>query len=240
MKNIISLVALVLFVTFTSEVTAQSAKKAAKKEAKAAKKEAKKEEKNSKKGGKKSKDSGQMSKKEEKEWKKRIKKLQPEQYKQVLDENKSLTGQISSLRTELGDVDDRIAEKDEQVSSYQSQVADLRSELSKAQSRAPTQDVSNTNSSRNSDDDTGVVFKVQIGAFTQKDLSKYMDKARNFSEEEEGGVRKYTIGVFRDYWEADTFKKYLREMGVKDAWIVSYRDGQRVPMKEVLEGVSKS
>ena len=29
-----------------------------------------------------------------------------------------------------------------------------------------------------------------------------------------------TIGIFRDYWEADTFKKYMREMGVKDAIIV--------------------
>ena len=37
--------------------------------------------------------------------------------------------------------------------------------------------------------------------------------------------------------EADTFKKYLREMGVKDAWIVSFKDGQRVPIKDVLEGV---
>lgn len=184
--------------------------------------------------------SAQMSKKEAKEWKKRIKKLQPEQYKQLLDENKSLKGQVTSLRTELNNVDDRIAEKDEQILSYQSQVADLRNELTKAQSAQPSQNVSNSRSGGNIDENKGVVFKVQIGAFMQKDLSKYLDNARNFSGEEENGVRKYTIGVFRDYWDADTFKKYLREMGVKDAWIVSYRDGQRVPIKEVLEGVSKS
>jgi len=29
-------------------------------------------------------------------------------------------------------------------------------------------------------------------------------------------------------------------MGVKDAWIVSFKDGKRVPIKDVLEGVSKS
>ena len=51
-------------------------------------------------------------------------------------------------------------------------------------------------------------------------------------------MNKYTIGVFKDYWEADTFKKYVREMGVRDAWIVSYRDGQRVDIKDVLEGKS--
>ena len=183
----------------------------------------------------------QMSKAELKEWKKRIKKLQPEQYKQLLDENKSLKGQVTSLRTELNNVDDRIAEKDEQILSYQSQVSDLRNELSRAQTQLQNQpqNVSTGNTGGNIDEDKGVVFKVQIGAFTRKDLSKYLDNARNFSGEEEGGVRKYTIGVFRDYWDADTFKKYLREMGVKDAWIVSYRDGQRVPIKDVLEGVSK-
>jgi cell division septation protein DedD len=90
-------------------------------------------------------------------------------------------------------------------------------------------------------DQEGVVFKVQIGAFKNKDLSKYLEASENFSgETDENGLKRYSLGVFRDYWEADTFKKYLREMGVKDAWIVSFKDGQRVPIKEVLENVSKS
>jgi hypothetical protein len=29
----------------------------------------------------------------------------------------------------------------------------------------------------------------------------------------------------------------MREMGVRDAWIVPYQDGQRVEIKDVLEGV---
>jgi len=185
--------------------------------------------------------SAQLSKKETKEWKKRLKKLTPESYKKLLDDQKSLQSQVSSLRSELNKVDDRIAEKDDQIVDYQSRVADLRQELSRAQKAsaasknvAPSRDVGGS-----IDENQGVVFKVQIGAFTKKDLSKYLDNAKNFSGEEEGGVRKYTIGVFKDYWEADSFKKYLREMGVKDAWIVSYKDGQRVPIKDVLEGVSK-
>jgi hypothetical protein len=87
-------------------------------------------------------------------------------------------------------------------------------------------------------DETGVVFKVQIGAFRNKDLSKYFDNNENFGgENQDDGVQKITLGLFRDYWEADTFKKYLREMGVNDAWIVPYKDGIRVAMKDVLEGV---
>ena len=176
----------------------------------------------------------QMNKKEAKELKKRIKKLKPEQYKQLLDENKSLKGQVFSFQAELGDIDDRIAEKDQQILTYQSQAGDLRKELSRLQSKQSANNVA----SGSIDESKGVVFKVQLGAFQQKNLEKY-DNSPNFSAEDAGGLQKYTIGVFRDYWEADTFKKYLREMGVKDAWVVSYKDGVRVPIKEVLEGVTK-
>ena len=179
----------------------------------------------------------QMSKKEKKEWKKRLKKLEPEQYKQLLDENKSLKGQVTSLKTELSNVDDRLAEKDQQISTYQQQVGDLRNELARAQSQPKPKPVSTSNQG-GIDESQGVVFKVQLGAFKQKDLKKY-DNSPNFSAEDAGGLQKFTLGVFRDYWEADTFKKHLRSMGVKEAWIVSYKDGQRVPIKEVLEGVSK-
>lgn len=180
----------------------------------------------------------QMSKKERKEWKKRIKKLEPEQYKQLLDENKSLKGQVTSLKTELSNVDDRLSEKDEQIITYQSQVGDLREELARLQKAAPSRSVTTQQTGSGINENEGVVFKVQIGAFKKKDLKKY-DNSDNFSAEEENGLQKYSLGVFRDYWEADTFKKYLREMGVKDAWVVSYKDGQRVPIKDVLEGVTK-
>ena len=83
----------------------------------------------------------------------------------------------------------------------------------------------------------GIVFKVQIGAFEKKDMSKFFDNNPMFSGQDENGLQKITVGFFKDYWEADTLKKYLREMGVKDAWIVPFKDGTRVPIKDVLEGV---
>lgn len=182
--------------------------------------------------------SAQMSKKEKKEWKKRIKALDPDQYKTLIEENKSLKSQVTSLKAELGSVDDKIADKDDQISQYQDQISDLRSQVANAK-KAP-QPVAPAERGGSINEEVGVVFKVQIGAFTNKDLTKYLKASDNFSGDTEDGVQKYSLGVFRDYWEADTFKKYLREMGVKDAWIVSFKDGQRVPIKDVLEGVSKS
>ncbi len=86
------------------------------------------------------------------------------------------------------------------------------------------------------DFERSVVFKVQVGAFKNKDLSKYFDNNPNFGGEAAGkdstDPQRITIGIFRDYWEADTFKKYMRDMGVKDAWIVLYMDGARVEIKD--------
>lgn len=182
----------------------------------------------------------QMSKQEQKQWKKRIKALSPEQYKTLLEQNKSLSSQVSSLKSDLDGVDDRIAEKDNQISTYQEQVSDLRSQLSAAKQAAESNqgNTGSSNSGSNIDENVGVVFKVQIGAFKNKDLTKFLQVGKNFSGEvDENGLKRYSLGIFKDYWEADTFKKYLREMGVKDAWIVSFKDGKRVPIKDVLEGV---
>lgn len=187
----------------------------------------------------------QMSKDEEKVWKKRIKELEPEQYKTLLDENKSLKGQMSSLKAELSGVDQTIADKDDQIEQLQGQVSDLRSELNSAKAeaqraaaQAQQQPAVTQQRGVQATPQMGVVFKVQIGAFKQKDLSKYKDAGSNFSMDvDENGVMSYSLGSFTNYWDADTFKKYLREMGVKDAFIASYKDGKRVPIKEVLENI---
>jgi hypothetical protein len=88
----------------------------------------------------------------------------------------------------------------------------------------------------------GLVFKVQIGAYRKRDLSNVLEGANPqeaFEQEKEEDINKYTIRHFRDYWKADKFKKELRAMGVKETWIVSFKDGERVPLKEVLQEVIK-
>ena len=87
----------------------------------------------------------------------------------------------------------------------------------------------------------GIVFKVQIGAYRKRDLSNVLegDKPQEaFTQERVGDVNMYTFKHFRDYWKADQFKKELRAMGLKDAWIVVFKDGQRVQLKEVLSEIT--
>jgi hypothetical protein len=181
---------------------------------------------------------GQLSKKEKKEWKKKAKEFakNPSNLKQFTEEKQAADGQVSTLnqrvtqlQSSVSDKDARIAELEDQLTQSRGQLTAARAELAAAKESPVINPM---------DFSKGVVFKVQIGAFKNKDLAKYFENNPNFGgEAKDGEPQKITIGIFRDYWEADTFKKYMREMGVKDAWIVPYKDGQRVEIKDVLEGV---
>jgi len=185
----------------------------------------------------------QLSKKEAKEWKKKQKALSPEEFKNLSEENEglksqisSLNGQVSSFQSRLSDKDARIAELQESLQGMEMQVAEAKRQAQEAQANASK--VVAAPATKESEE--GVVFRVQIGAFKEADLSRFSDVGENFSDtNNEEGLQVITLGSFQDYWEADKFKKNLRRMGVKDAWIVPYKDGVRVAMKDVLEGVVK-
>lgn len=179
----------------------------------------------------------QLSKQEKKEWRKKAKeyKKNPDNLKQLTEDKQTADNQVASLNRRIADMqksisdkDSRIAELEDQLSQVRSQLASARAELAKLQEAPPV---------RPNDFAKGLVFKVQIGAFKNKDLSKYFEDNPNFGGEMNEGEQRLTLGNFRDYWEADTFKKYMRDMGVKDAWIVPYQDGQRMDIKDVLDKI---
>ncbi len=183
----------------------------------------------------------QLSKAEKKEWKKKAKQYakSPATLKEMTEAKQTadnqvtkLTGDMKQMQSTLSDKNSKIAELEDQISKMRSELTSANAELSNLRANPVINPM---------DFSKGVVFKVQVGAFKNKDLSKYFDNNPNFGGEAAGkdaaDPQRITIGIFRDYWEADTFKKYMRDMGVKDAWIVPYRDGQRVEIKDVLEGV---
>ncbi len=180
----------------------------------------------------------QLSKTEKKEWKKKAKEFSksPESLKQLIDEKEAAENEVASLNSKLTQLQSSVGEKDSKITELEDQLTQARSQVIAANSElAQLKETPVVNSM---DYSKGVVFKVQIGAFKNKDLSKYWENNPNFGgQQSEDGTKSYTIGLFRDYWEADVFKKYMREMGVKDAWIVPFKDGERVDIKDVLEGV---
>ncbi|GHN00055.1 hypothetical protein WSM22_15440 [Cytophagales bacterium WSM2-2] len=183
----------------------------------------------------------QLSKAEKKEWKKKAKEYSknPAELKTLIEAKQAAENDASTLKNQIGALNGQISDKTAKIADLEDQLSKMRgdltstkAELAQLKENPPAPVIAPTDYSK------GVIFKVQIGAFKYKDLSKYFENNPNFGgEATEKGEQRFTIGIFRDYWDADKFKKYLREMGVKDAWIVPFKDGQRVEIKDVLEGV---
>ena len=183
----------------------------------------------------------QLSKAEKKEWKKKAKEFakNPANLKEFTEQKQTadntvtkLNGDNKALQSTVSDKNSKIAELEDQISRMRGELTSVKTELAQLKAAPPVNPM---------DFSKGVVFKVQVGAFKNKDLAKYFDNNPNFggeaADKDPKDPTRITIGIFRDYWEADTFKKYMRDMGVKDAWIVPYKDGTRVEIKEVMDGV---
>lgn len=168
----------------------------------------------------------QMSKAEKKAWKKKKKAMNPLAFKQMVEEQEEIKERINQTKQELESLRAQLGEKDNRL-------AQLREENQQLEQQRQEVDAT----SRQGPDERGVFFRVQVGAYERIDLSSRITQEADMKVEDEGGIKKYTIGYFNDYWEADKFKKYLQSMGIKDAWIVAYRDGVRVDIKEALEGI---
>ncbi|HLG03675.1 MAG TPA: hypothetical protein VI731_08780, partial [Bacteroidia bacterium] len=89
--------------------------------------------------------------------------------------------------------------------------------------------------------DTGLVFSVQLGAFSQevplevankflllasRGVKIYVDPVSNFTI--------YQVGEFARYEEAVALRNEAVEKGIADAFIVAWKNGKKIPMEEAL------
>ncbi|WP_226389790.1 Ezrin/radixin/moesin family protein [Penaeicola halotolerans] len=170
----------------------------------------------------------QMDKKERKEWKKKKKKMTPEDFKALNDQVTTLQAETSSLTAELSTLRSSVSEKDSRITALQNEIRTLEASLNSLRQQLTAQ-------VPEEDWEKGVAFRVQIGAFKKVNFEKYIGSADDLKWEEDEGIRKYIVGNFRNYNDANELKKYLRKVGVGDAWIVPFKDGQRVPLDQVLD-----
>ncbi len=86
----------------------------------------------------------------------------------------------------------------------------------------------------------GVTFKIQIAA-----SSKALEpKSYNFkglseiSRERAGGIYKYFSGNTSDYNKVKQLQNDARSNGYKDAFIVAYKDGNKIDVTDALKSAS--
>lgn len=174
---------------------------------------------------------GQLPRAEKKMWKKELRKLSPEGMKSLMEEKKQLSSLLTTLNTDNAQLKSQIFEKKQENTYLKSQVRELSNEL---KGREIQLGLVNENGEKR---DSGVVFKVQIGALKPSDFVGQKDRSYTLEVEEDSRHRQYVVGSFSDYEEADALKKLMRKIGMNKAWIVPYKNGSRVPLKEVLDVV---
>ncbi|MGB3946483.1 MAG: hypothetical protein WBM13_00745 [Bacteroidia bacterium] len=79
----------------------------------------------------------------------------------------------------------------------------------------------------------GLIFKVQVGAF-RKPIPQNLFKGITplTGETTSKGFIRYTAGVFTKFATADKAKKKIIDMGYKDAFVVAFYNGKRIPINE--------
>lgn len=89
-------------------------------------------------------------------------------------------------------------------------------------------------------DTTTIIFKVYVGTFrTQINLNEdmYRDIPEiTFYRDTTNNFFKYTSGNFTEVNDAVARKKLLRDIGIKDAFILAFKNGRRISLKDALKG----
>ncbi len=116
------------------------------------------------------------------------------------------------------------------VNSNNARVRQLEAQLQSAQDAAAN---AKPNSAK------GYYYRVQLGAYKEYNIKTKSASDESFSAVTEDSMNKLTLGLFYNLAEADQFKEDVRRMGVKDAYVVPFKDGKRITHKEAAEGLKK-
>jgi N-acetylmuramoyl-L-alanine amidase len=90
---------------------------------------------------------------------------------------------------------------------------------------------------KESDNESGLVFKVQIAASSKKmDLNPSNFKGlKNIEIEDTGSINKYFYGSTSDYDEAKKFLIEAKSKGYGSAFIIALQNGKSIPLKDAVK-----
>ena len=80
---------------------------------------------------------------------------------------------------------------------------------------------------------SGVIFKVQVGAFSKSKPEIFQDITNISTYVLPNGIVKYLSGEFQTYEEAVIHKKQLIEMGYTGTFVVAFKDAALIPISSL-------
>ena len=85
----------------------------------------------------------------------------------------------------------------------------------------------------------GTVYQVQMGFYQYLDLVSFNDKLKTVRAEEIDGKKRYVIGHFDNLLDAIQFSNDIKRIGVSDAFVTEYIDGERNMNFDAYEGLGE-
>ncbi|MGB1248521.1 MAG: SPOR domain-containing protein [Chitinophagales bacterium] len=76
-------------------------------------------------------------------------------------------------------------------------------------------------------DEAGQKYRIQIGLYRDFNITSYLVKPKFMVFEKVGDLYRYSIGNFDTEEDAKDFAKEIRAMGISDAFVTEYNDGDR-------------
>ncbi len=177
---------------------------------------------------------------DEKKYKKVLKELDPLAYRDMVSELQKLRGENSGLKNKLKTVGKGMTDRDTEIAQLQL----VYDSINNATAQTKNTTAANSNNASSAEYAKGTWYRVQVGVKNKIDLSEVGGDGKNMIvEKDSDNIYKYTLGHFKDYWEADEFKKALRTiMGLdrmkeenREIWTVIYNDNERASMKDRVE-----
>lgn len=167
-------------------------------------------------------------------------KQNPDALRQLVEDCEATETQLTSTRQELdqyrsqsGAVDRDLTALRTNLTNAQMENDQLRQQLAEANARA----ASATSDRLDTDQQTvvaGVIFQVQLGAFAQNTVDQGLSTGDALELQEQNGVQKVVVSQFRTYANAAQLRDRLKQMGVKDAFVVAKNNGVRITVPEAL------
>jgi len=156
---------------------------------------------------------------------------------------KTLTEERDEIIQEAQDLESRITELEDEKLNMQTRVSQLEQEnmqlnTNLMSAQESVRQLTEQQAEMVARDDGGMMmgtaYRVQIGAYAKNQIPDNLDTGDMMDLEENDGMQKILIGQFRDFEAAKELMTYFHNIGLGDAWVVPYIDGERVSLKEAL------
>jgi N-acetylmuramoyl-L-alanine amidase len=159
--------------------------------------------------------------------------IEQEEPKIITVSDKKDTGIIQKKEAPvLEKVDNTAIEKKESIAVKNTVNSNVSKEIAPPEKIEKVEEVKDTGASRQ-----GVFYKVQITTSVQpvKLVPQNFKGLENVSSYQESNLIKYTVGEERTLGAAKKIMDMAREKGYKDAFIIAFKDGKKIPISEAAK-----